>query len=133
MLFLIFALIILVGMGATLVRAVSAARTSRLIRRNGAPVSGEVIRLDTRFRTYYGGYLVTPVVRYRIGGHQYEAPVANRSDPAEVGSGMELIVDPDRPYEPVAASRSTVGTALGVSIVGVLLGATLTWQALVRL
>ena len=133
MLLLVLALIVLIGMTGSFVRVMSAAITEHRIRRAGRPLTGEVISLDTRRRGYYGGYFVTPVVRYQLAGHQYEAPVGNRTDALGTGAGLDLLVDPNRPYEPIAVTGGNTSTALGVTVVGVLVGVGLTVAAVAQL
>ena len=80
-----------------LIRAVVAELRIRRARRIGLHVVGEVVELQTH-RRYHGGYNVTPVVRYNIDGHKYTCVIANRSDATEIGSRMEVVVDPVNPY-----------------------------------
>jgi hypothetical protein len=81
-----------------LVRAVVNEVRIRRARRHGLHVVGDVVELRTT-RRYHGGYNVTPVVRYGIDGRQYTCAISNRSDATDVGSRMEVAVDPFNPYQ----------------------------------
>jgi uncharacterized protein DUF3592 len=96
------------------------------LRRTGARVEGEVIDNAARSRSYYGGYLLYPVVRYRLDGKTYQGTLRNWQGKLELGSGVPLMVDPDDPYEPAAADRGTMTGSLPYSLITLAIGVALT-------
>ncbi len=92
-----FALVlVLIGLARTVREQLTFAR----VRAHGIRVSGAVVDNRAKRRQYYGGYTLTPVVHYTIGGRSYEASVANAGDRAEPGTAIDLLVDESDPWCP---------------------------------
>ncbi|MFD7157578.1 DUF3592 domain-containing protein [Kribbella sp. NPDC059898] len=88
----------------------------RGVRRTGRRITGEVVDNEARNRSYYGGYLLYPVVRYELDGKQYRGTVRNWQGKIELGSGLPLLVDPEDPYSPAVADRDSLGRGLAISL-----------------
>ena len=72
---------------------------------------------------------MTPVVRYYLNGRTYEASVLNRSDAVEVGTHLDLLVDPGDPYQPIARYGGDSVFAFAIAVTGVALCiALITWS-----
>ena len=103
----------------------------RGVRRTGRRLTGEVVDNEARRRSYYGGYLLYPVVSYRLDGKQYRATVRNWQGKIELGAGLPLLVDPADPYSPAIADRDALGRSLLISLVMLAVALLLTywgWQ-----
>src|SRR3954471_12645572 len=96
------------------------------LRRTGARVEGEVVDNAARSRSYYGGYLLSPVVRYQLDGRTYQGTLRNWQGKLELGSGVPLLVDPADPYDPAAADRGTMTGNLPLSLVTLAIGIAMT-------
>jgi hypothetical protein len=114
--------LVLAGL-SVVVRAARGLLGQRHARRAGKAVTGEVTAIDPRYRSYYGLYQLAPVVRYAIDGRVREARVPNQNGPAEIGSGMELVVDPADPYTPYAVYGQAFVSALAVGLAFTVFGA----------
>ena len=115
--FALVAAVVLVGFGVvTVARAVPWWLRQRRVARSGRPVVGEVTVLDPKYRAYYGLYQLTPVVRYEIDGQVHEARVVNQSGAVEIGSSLDLFVDPADPSTPFAAYGQAITGALAVGL-----------------
>ena len=111
MFFLISAIIFAILCVVLLGRALLTQIRYRRVRRTGVTVGGEVIDVTATPR-YNGGMTVRPVVRYRVDGTVFEATVMNRVDKPPMGSGLDIVVDPDAPETPWAISGSSVTSTI---------------------
>lgn len=123
----VLAAAVLLGFGLiTVVRASRGWVQQRHVRQVGRPLVGEVTAIDPKYRAYYGLYQLTPVVRYELDGRRHESRVANQSGPADLGSTIDLLVDPADPDTPFAvygqAITSTLAVGIGFTVFAVVMG-----------
>lgn len=111
---LIAAVVLLVSGLVTVAKASRGFVRQRRVRRSGRAVLGEVTAIDPKYRSYYGLYQLTPVVRYALDGRVYESRVANQSGAADIGSTIDLRVDPADPSSPFALYGQTITSTLAV-------------------
>jgi hypothetical protein len=115
--FTLIGAVVLAAFGlVTVARAVPWWLRQRRVRRAGRAVVGEVTALDPKYRAYYGLYQLTPVVRYDVDGHSHEARVANQSGAVEIGSSLDLFLDPADPGTPFTAYGQAISGALAVGV-----------------
>lgn len=108
---------VLLGYGVTtVVRASRGWAQQRHVHKVGRPVAGEVTAIDPKYRAYYGLYQLTPVVRYVFDGREHESHVANQSGLSDLGSTVDLIVDPADPDTPFAVYGQAITWTLAVGI-----------------
>ena len=102
----------------------------RKLRRVGTRITGEVIDNEARSRSYYGGYYLYPVVRYSLDGKWKEGTLRNWQGKIDLGSNIDLIVDPKEPWSPMAVDGDSTFRALVGSCVVLLGGMLLTIWAI---
>jgi hypothetical protein len=124
---LLAAAVLLVFGLITVVRASRGCAQQRHVRKVGQPVVGEVTAIDPKYRAYYGLYQLTPVVRYEFDARTHEERVANQSGSAEIGSTVDLVVDPADPDTPYAvyggAITATLAVGIGFTVFAAVMGA----------
>jgi Protein of unknown function (DUF3592) len=107
------AVLLVIGL-ITVVRASLGWSRQRHAAQVGRAVIGEVTAIDPKYRTYYGLYQLTPVVRYVVDGRQHESRVANQSGALDIGSTLDLRVDPADPDTPFALYGRAITSTLAV-------------------
>lgn len=113
----LFAAAVLLVFGLiTVARASHGCLQQRHVRKVGRPVVGEVTALDPKYRAYYGLYHLTPVVGYVFDGRRHESRVANQSGAADIGSTLDLLVDPADPQTPFAVYGQAITATLAVGV-----------------
>ncbi len=113
---LVAAAVLLVGGLITVVRASRGWAKQRHVRKVGHPVVGEVTAIDPKYRAYYGLYQLTPVVQYEFDGRKHESRVTNQSGSADIGSTVDLLIDPADPDTPFAVYGQAITLTLAVGI-----------------
>jgi hypothetical protein len=123
---------VLLGYGVvTVARAARGWAQQRHVRKVGHAVTGEVTGIDPKYRAYYGLYQLTPVVHYLFDGKEHESRVANDSGASDIGSTVDLLVDPADPDTPYAvygqAITSTLAVGVGFTVFAAVMAA-LAWR-----
>lgn len=114
MYFLVFACVLLAVSTVGAVRAAVREAGFLRARRGGVELQAEVLDIDAKRAPNSGSYFLTPVVRYHLDGHRYEAELVNSSGASgSRGSAMTIVVSPDHPYEPYDRYGGMGGAARG--------------------
>lgn len=113
---------ILVGLGLIAAGIAWLRLSQRKKARCTVPVAGTIVKVKRRYSKDsdgHGEYDYTPVYSYTVAGREYSAEAdfsSNRKRAFKVGEVDELMVNPNKPLEFIAAGRSS-GSALGIGLV----------------
>lgn len=114
MVFLVFAVVLMAVSTVGALRAGTREAGFLRARRGGVELQAEVVDIDASPAPNRGSYFLTPVVRYHLDGHRYEAELVNPSGtPGARGSAMTIVVSPDHPYAPYDRYGGMGGAARG--------------------